>query len=39
MGSDFMVNAPFNRVTMGSQEVIGLVKKGAIRLLLLYQEH
>jgi ketosteroid isomerase-like protein len=27
---DFMVNAPFNRVTMGSQEVIGLVKKGAI---------
>jgi ketosteroid isomerase-like protein len=27
---DFLVNAPFNRVTMGSQEVIGLVKKGAI---------
>jgi hypothetical protein len=28
--ADFMVNAPFNRVTMGSQEVIDLVKKGAI---------
>src|SRR5690606_3299481 len=27
---DFMVNAPFNRITMGSQEVIELVKKGAI---------
>jgi ketosteroid isomerase-like protein len=28
--SDFMVNAPFNRIIMGSQEVIDLVKKGAI---------
>lgn len=28
---DFMVNAPFNRVTLGSQEVIDLVKKGVIR--------
>jgi ketosteroid isomerase-like protein len=28
--ADFMVNAPFNRVTMGSQEVIDLVKKGVI---------
>ncbi len=28
---DFMVNAPFNRVTLSSAEVIGLVKKGVIR--------
>ncbi len=28
---DFMVNAPFNRVTLSSQEVIDLVKKGVIR--------
>lgn len=27
----FMVNAPFNRVTMSSQEVIDLVKAGVIR--------
>jgi hypothetical protein len=31
--SDFMVNAPFNRVTLSSQEVIDLVKKGIIKLL------
>ena len=29
--ADFMVNAPFNRVTLSSQEVIDLVKKGVIR--------
>lgn len=28
---DFMVNAPFNRVTLGSKEVIDLVKNGVIR--------
>lgn len=28
---DFMVNAPFNRVTSNSQEVIDLVKKGVIK--------
>lgn len=27
---NFMVNAPFNRVTMGSQEVVDLVEAGAI---------
>ena len=26
---DFMVNAPFSKVTLGSKEVIELVKKGA----------
>jgi len=29
---DIMVNAPFNRVTLGSQEIIDLVGKGVIRL-------
>ena len=30
--SDYMVNAPFNRITLSSQEVIDLVSKGVIRL-------
>lgn len=29
---DFMVNAPFNQVTLNSQEVIDLVNQGVIRL-------
>jgi hypothetical protein len=29
--ADFMVNAPFNRVTLSSKEVINLVKQGVIK--------
>lgn len=29
--TDFMVNAPFNRVTLSSEEVIDLVEKGIIK--------
>lgn len=29
--TDFMVNAPFNRVTLSSHEVLELVKKGVIK--------
>lgn len=29
--TDFMVNAPFNRVTLSSEEVIDLVQKGMIK--------
>ncbi|HVZ57839.1 MAG TPA: nuclear transport factor 2 family protein [Chitinophagaceae bacterium] len=33
--ADFMVNAPFNRVTLSSREVIDLINKGIIRLSFL----